>query len=488
MSEGDILHYILILDAGVAPTISLVSTGDIANSEEAPDAVVALDASDITTSSFTANWHLIENASAYYLDVATDSAFTSFVAGYNNLSVGYVKEYPVVGLTDAYTYYYRVRGANHIGTGDSSNTITTTTANEVVTDFDGNIYTYVTIGTQQWMVENFRSTHYDDGTAIPLISDIDDWYLPSKDELNQMYVNLKLNGIGDFSGDFYWASSENNATTAWTQYFTNGFQNPHNKHDAGPRSARACRNFISSSIYSLGDYGEAGWVFYSVNNGDGTFTYYEAAPFDHASALFTDWSNITALAIGTTGTAIGTGQQNTLDIIGQVGHTDSVAKFCDDVTSNSLWVADTDGACCAYDNNVANIPDYGLLYNWYAVDNAHGLAPAGWRVPSEADINTLITFIGGNTVAGGILKDIGLTYWQSPNTGALNTFGFTAKGSGQRIYTDGSFIELNQNFNMHSSDDVELGLRLFYDDISSSDTSNIDSQESGWAVRMMRDV
>ena len=326
MSEGDILHYILILDAGVAPTISLVSTGDIANSEEAPDAVVALDASDITTSSFTANWHLIENASAYYLDVATDSAFTSMVAGYNNLSVGYVKEYPVVGLTDAYTYYYRVRGANHIGTGDSSNTITTTTDIDLVTDFDGNVYTYVTIGTQQWMVENFRSTHYDDGTAIP---------------------NLTL---------------------------------------------------------------------------------------------------------------------------------------------DADWISDTTGAYCAYDNDPANVADYGLLYNWYAVDNASGLAPTGWRVPDSNDINTLITFIGGNTVAGGILKDIGLTYWQSPNTGALNTFGFTAKGSGQRIYTDGSFIELNQNFNMHSSDDVELGLRLFYDDISSSDTSNIDSQESGWAVRMMRDV
>ena len=109
MADGDVLHYILIVDSGVTPTIGLISTRTNDNINEVPDAVTALDASDITSSSFTANWNLIENANGYYLDVATDSAFTSMVAGYNNLSVGYVNEYGVIGLTYAYTYYYRVR-------------------------------------------------------------------------------------------------------------------------------------------------------------------------------------------------------------------------------------------------------------------------------------------------------------------------------------------------------------------------------------------
>jgi len=52
-----------------------------------------------------------------------------------------------------------------------------------------------------------------------------DWFMPSKDELNQMYLNLKKNGIGGFSDDYYWSSSEPDAALAWYQYFSNGSQN-----------------------------------------------------------------------------------------------------------------------------------------------------------------------------------------------------------------------------------------------------------------------
>ncbi len=44
-----------------------------------------------------------------------------------------------------------------------------------VVDKDGNIYHTVTIGTQTWMVENLRTTHYNDGTSIPLITDNSEW-------------------------------------------------------------------------------------------------------------------------------------------------------------------------------------------------------------------------------------------------------------------------------------------------------------------------
>ena len=51
-----------------------------------------------------------------------------------------------------------------------------------------------------------------------------DWYLPSKFELNLMYVNLKQNGLGGFATAFYWSSSEYNAGNAWGQDFYNGVQ------------------------------------------------------------------------------------------------------------------------------------------------------------------------------------------------------------------------------------------------------------------------
>jgi len=50
----------------------------------------------------------------------------------------------------------------------------------------------------------------------------DDWFLPSKDELSQMYLNLKENNLGGFSANRYWSSSEYDKTGAWNQSFDKG--------------------------------------------------------------------------------------------------------------------------------------------------------------------------------------------------------------------------------------------------------------------------
>ncbi len=66
-----------------------------------------------------------------------------------------------------------------------------------------------------------------------------DWFLPSKDELNQMYVNKTT--IGDFATDYYWSSSVYNAPYAWFQNFGTGIQNLNLKNLA--HSVRPVRSF-----------------------------------------------------------------------------------------------------------------------------------------------------------------------------------------------------------------------------------------------------
>ena len=84
---------------------------------------LALAASSIFGTGFTANWGAITGATGYYLDVSTVSTFASFVAGYNNKNVGNVITSPVTGLTLSTVYYYRVRAYTGAQTSASSNTI-----------------------------------------------------------------------------------------------------------------------------------------------------------------------------------------------------------------------------------------------------------------------------------------------------------------------------------------------------------------------------
>lgn len=58
-----------------------------------------------------------------------------------------------------------------------------------------------------------------------------DWFLPSRDELDLMYENLKVFGVGGFADYEYWSSSEHSADRAWLQRFINGLQGYYNKYD-----------------------------------------------------------------------------------------------------------------------------------------------------------------------------------------------------------------------------------------------------------------
>jgi len=194
----------------------------------------------------------------------------------------------ITGLTAATTYYVRAYATNANGTGYSLDVmITTPLAGTTVTDYDGNVYNTVIIGSQIWITENLKTTHLNDGTAIPNVTD----------------------------------------DAAWSLLSTPGY----------------------------------------------------------------------------------------------------------------AW----------YANDNVTYADYGILYNWSTV-NTGTLCPLGWHVPSDTEWSALATFLGGNMVAGGKLKETGTVHWSMPNTAATDEVNFTALPGGFRSYM-GPFQDVTMTGNWWTS-------------------------------------
>ncbi len=97
-------------------------------------------------------------------------------------------------------------------------------------------------------------------------------------------------------------------------------------------------------------------------------------------------------------------------------------------------------------NDAALVPEYGGLYQWreyggYDMSKmappVQGICPPGFHIPSESEWNSLISYLGGEALAGGKMKEAGFSYWGEPNSGATNESGFSARGAGIRA-ADGS--------------------------------------------------
>lgn len=153
---------------------------------------------------------------------------------------------------------------------------------------------------------------------------------------------------------------------------------------------------------------------------------------------------------------------------------------------NNIWPDYTLDLFCWFTNNVAFKTNYGALYNWYAV-NTGNLCPAGWHVPSSAEFDTLITYLGGENVAGGKLKESGTDHWLPPNTEADNESGFSALPAG-RLFS-GEFELLRAAGYWWSSTGSSSEEAYYIAIPGNDDTANTDSaaKTSGMSVRCIKD-
>lgn len=145
-------------------------------------------------------------------------------------------------------------------------------------------------------------------------------------------------------------------------------------------------------------------------------------------------------------------------------------------------------AWCYDNDNSANGKIYGKLYNWYAVNDPRGLAPQGWHVPTEAEWDILVNYLGGESVAGGEMKETGTAHWESPNTGATNDSDFSALPGGVRD-DDGVFVPPGYIAAYWSATESSSGSArpqiLFHNHIA-VDRGN-DNKGTGFSVRCVKD-
>jgi uncharacterized protein (TIGR02145 family) len=158
------------------------------------------------------------------------------------------------------------------------------------------------------------------------------------------------------------------------------------------------------------------------------------------------------------------------------------------VTDNAAWTALTTPGYCYYNNDEATYGGvYGPLYNWYTV-NEGNLCPSGWHVPSYTEQTTLITYLGGTSVAGGKIKETGTTHWSDPNTGATNSSGYTGLPAGWR-YDAGGFTNIRASGVWWASTQstVSNAYCLFASYNSSGVSSFATVKKIGHSVRCMKD-
>ena len=160
--------------------------------------------------------------------------------------------------------------------------------------------------------------------------------------------------------------------------------------------------------------------------------------------------------------------------------------------TNEEWIKagnEEKPAWCYSKNDPVNGGKYGILYNWYAINDKRGLAPDGWRIPTNNDWMTLVKNLLGVDYAGPKLKNI--TGWKSKN--GFNKIGFSALPGGLRS-ENGDFNFLGNVAQWWSNTEpVEVTKSNMIFSVKLNDTTTEVSyvkmkKENGMSVRCVRSL
>jgi uncharacterized protein (TIGR02145 family) len=116
------------------------------------------------------------------------------------------------------------------------------------------------------------------------------------------------------------------------------------------------------------------------------------------------------------------------------------------VTDSTAWSNLKTPGYCWYGNDELNKDTYGALYNWYTMDSVSNgnknVCPTGWHVPINTEWSELTTYLGGEIIAGGKMKESGYFYWNTQFISGDNSGDFSALPGGYRSGNQPIYIEM----------------------------------------------
>ncbi len=385
------------------------------------------------------------------------------------------------------------------------------TDNETITDINGNTYETVKIGNQNWMKDNLKATHYNNGEAIANITDNSDWDNTTKGAY--CYYNNDVSYGTDYGCLYNWyavTDSRNLCPDGW--------------HVPNDGDWSILLNFLGGNNLAGGKMKEKGYTHWAdPNTGGSNESGFTGLPgsfrvnggvFDTSIHTVGFWWSSTkdysfSSVLGLTYNSSHASQNElspswglSVRCVENSGH--DFGSFTDTrdgktyktvEIGNQTWMAEnlnyhSASGSWVYDDNNANADVYGRLYDW---EMACNVCPEGWRLPDKNEWKTLVDFFGGDFAAGGALKETGTTHWKSPNEGATNVSGFSALPGGARFpnsYPNSDYYYLSSYANFWSSStsqyDDEQGYywMLDYDDTEAGGWT--DDKTSAYSVRCMK--
>ena len=163
------------------------------------------------------------------------------------------------------------------------------------------------------------------------------------------------------------------------------------------------------------------------------------------------------------------------------------------ITSEEHWGSMDEGQYGVYDDEPTNANIYGNIYNWAVIGDIRGICPVDWHVPSDDEYTLLTDFLGGESVAGGKMKEAGLEHWNYDSDQisleATNESGFTGLPAGHRNTNSGDYIYMGFYGYFWSSTEngSDLAWRRYLFHYSSGVARDTFGKPNGFSIRCLRD-